>query len=59
MTITRAKIFLLPSYKIKIYECKLCKYKGERKDVRKHYKEKHFWNDGNPLSSKIKSQEFQ
>lgn len=46
------------SEKIRIYECKLCKYKGERKDVRKHFKKKHLWKDGNPLSSKIKSQEF-
>jgi len=56
--IDRKPLPAISSKKIRIYECKLCKYKGGRKDVRKHFKEKHFWDDGNPLSSKIKSKEF-
>ena len=43
---------------IKMFECKLCEYKGIRKEVRKHIRENHFWKDENVLSSKIKTYEF-
>jgi len=47
----------IPSNKIKIYECKLCNYKGTRKEVRKHIRENHLAR-GEILSTKIKSYEF-
>ena len=43
---------------MKMYECKLCGYKGTRKSARKHYRENHFWKDEKVLSSKIKNYEF-
>ncbi len=42
---------------IKIYECKLCKFKGARHIVRKHIRENHFWK-AKVLSDKVKSEEF-
>ena len=42
---------------IKIFECKLCGFKGIRCLVRKHIRENHLWK-GKELSSKIKSKEF-
>jgi Zn ribbon nucleic-acid-binding protein len=48
----------ISSKKIRIYECKLCGYKGTRKDMRKHIRKKHLWQDKKSLSVLIKSQEF-
>jgi len=57
MKITRETPLTIPSQKIKIYECKLCKFKGGRKAVRKHIRENHLAR-GEILSAKIKSYEF-
>jgi len=55
--IERKRLPSISSEKIRIYECKLCGYKGTRKAVRKHIRKNHLAR-GEILSAKIKSQEF-
>lgn len=48
------------SYKgseIKIFVCKLCHFKGIRKEVRKHIRENHLWKRGY-LSESMISRKF-
>ncbi len=42
---------------IKVYECKLCKFRGIRKNTRTHIKENHLWR-GKALSEQIRSYEI-
>ena len=51
-------ILTIPSDKIKMYKCKLCKYKGTRKGVRKHIRENHLWQGYKSLASQVESYEF-
>ena len=55
--IDRKPLPAISSKKIRIYECKLCEYKGTRKAVRKHIRENHLAR-GEELSKKVKSSEF-
>ncbi len=43
---------------IKMYECKICDFKGTRPSVRKHIRKEHFWKGQKSLSEQMKSYKF-
>lgn len=42
---------------MKIYECKICKFKGLRQTVREHIKKTHNWKAKKSLSKQMRSYE--
>ena len=54
----KKRTYTMPSDKIKIFECKLCKHRGIRKEVRKHIRDNHFWKMGKSLTDQTNVEEF-